>query len=131
MSQESQEARLAPVAERQEFLNQREAADRLGVDPKTLRRLVDLKRLPEIRVGARSPRYRAADLDALAGVPLPDARETAAPTPHERNRLALEAAASVARLIERGGFSAVDEGRLDNLRRFLVALVDAQEIRRR
>jgi hypothetical protein len=119
------------MARAQEFLNQKKAAERLGVNPKTLRAIVKSKRLAEIRVGANSPRYRAADLDALAGVPLPDERATAAPTLHERNRLALEAAASVARLIERGGFSAVDEGRLDNLRRFLVALVDQQEIRRR
>ena len=48
-----------------ELYTQREAAKRLRIDPKTLRRLVREGRLPEVRLGPRLPRYRAQDLDAL------------------------------------------------------------------
>ena len=48
-----------------ELYTQREAAKRLRIDPKTLRRLVREGRLPEVRLGPRLPRYRGQDLDAL------------------------------------------------------------------
>jgi excisionase family DNA binding protein len=48
-----------------ELYTQREAAKRLRIDPKTLRRLVREGRLPEVRLGPRLPRYRAQDLDTL------------------------------------------------------------------
>ena len=44
---------------------QREAATRLRVNTKAVRRLVREGRLPELRLGPRLPRYRARDLDAL------------------------------------------------------------------
>ena len=48
-----------------EIYTQREAAERLRINPKALRRLVREGRLPELRLGPRLPRYRARDLDAL------------------------------------------------------------------
>ena len=48
-----------------ELYTQREAAERLRINPKALRRLVREGRLPELRLGPRLPRYRARDLDAL------------------------------------------------------------------
>ena len=48
-----------------ELYTQREAAQRLRINPKTLRRLVREGRLPEVRLGPRLPRYRGQDLDAL------------------------------------------------------------------
>ena len=44
---------------------QREAAERLRVNTKAVRRLVREGRLPEVRLGPRLPRYRVRDLDAL------------------------------------------------------------------
>ena len=48
-----------------ELYTQREAAERLRINPKALRRLVREGRLPELRLGPRLPRYRGRDLDAL------------------------------------------------------------------
>ena len=48
-----------------ELYTQREAAERLRINPKALRRLVREGRLPEVRLGPRLPRYRVRDLDAL------------------------------------------------------------------
>lgn len=48
-----------------ELYTQREAAARLRINPKALRRLVREGRLPEVRLGPRLPRYRVRDLDAL------------------------------------------------------------------
>jgi excisionase family DNA binding protein len=48
-----------------ELYTQREAAQRLRINPKALRRLVREGRLPELRLGPRLPRYRAQDLNAL------------------------------------------------------------------
>ena len=48
-----------------ELYTQREAAKRLRINPKALRRLVREGRLPEVRLGPRLPRYRGQDLDAL------------------------------------------------------------------
>lgn len=47
------------------LLTQREAAARLRINPKALRRLVREGRLPEIRLGPRLPRYRVRDLETL------------------------------------------------------------------
>lgn len=48
-----------------ELYTQREAAQRLRINPKALRRLVREGRLPELRLGPRLPRYRGQDLNAL------------------------------------------------------------------
>jgi hypothetical protein len=48
-----------------DLYTQREAAERLRINLKALRRLVREGRLPELRLGPRLPRYRARDLDAL------------------------------------------------------------------
>ena len=48
-----------------ELRTQREAAERLRINTKAVRRLVREGRLPEVRLGPRLPRYRVCDLDAL------------------------------------------------------------------
>lgn len=48
-----------------DLLTQREAAARLRINTKAVRRLVRGGRLPEVRLGPRLPRYRVRDLDAL------------------------------------------------------------------
>jgi excisionase family DNA binding protein len=48
-----------------ELYTQREAALRLRINPKALRRLVREGRLQEVRLGPRLPRYRVQDLDTL------------------------------------------------------------------
>ena len=46
-------------------LTVREAAERLAVDPKTIRRLVQNGELRAVRVGSRSVRIPASDIDAF------------------------------------------------------------------
>lgn len=43
----------------------REAAERLAVDPRTIRRLIQTGELRAVRVGSRSLRVRSSDVDAL------------------------------------------------------------------
>lgn len=51
-------------------LTLREAADWYGVSERTLRRRISEGRLPAVRLGPRSIRVRAEDVEALA-VPIP------------------------------------------------------------
>jgi excisionase family DNA binding protein len=46
-------------------LTVREAADRLSVDPKTVRRLVQRGELRAVRVGSKALRILSSDVDAL------------------------------------------------------------------
>lgn len=49
-----------------ELLTAREAARRLAVSERTVRRLADRGDLPRVRVGQRSVRYRRDDVDEYA-----------------------------------------------------------------
>lgn len=43
----------------------REAAERLGISTRTLRRMADDGRIPVLRIGAGHRRYRRGDVEAL------------------------------------------------------------------
>ena len=51
--------------EQKRGMSVREAAERLGVDPRTVRRLIERGELRSVRIGAKAIRVLSADVDRL------------------------------------------------------------------